>query len=240
MRGGGSERRKKTERASWIVFVLFEKQRYDLFSWGLVLFLTFASQNRIRQAKIRKGSISGANCTIIYIPISTCVVLEDKVRPSIRIRSRSCSSPLNLPLPYRDSWQIDWRFLIATWNGIIKRVSFHCTHRARFVLDRRAELKNSSDYFGSLRITGWRDTVPDTHRSEFLRACDARCKICNNDNKKDLGHSPVLKIGMAACLLIASHSYHFYFLRDTRHVDNMSLSCGILFAYAQRYGHILS
>lgn len=51
---GGSEGRKKTERASWIAFVLFEKQRYDLFSWGLVLFFTFASQNRIRQAEIRK------------------------------------------------------------------------------------------------------------------------------------------------------------------------------------------
>lgn len=52
--GGGVREGKRRKEQVGIVFVLFEKQRYDLFSWELVLFLIFASQNRIRQAKIRK------------------------------------------------------------------------------------------------------------------------------------------------------------------------------------------
>lgn len=213
--GERSEGRKKTERASWIVFVLLEKQRYDLFSWGLVLFLTFASQNRIRQAKIRKEYQWSKLHDYLY----SYLYLRRTRRQSPSVDPHSFPlvllSPQPSSLPYRDSWQIDWRFLIATWNGIIKRVSFHCTLRARFVLDCRAELKNSSDYFGSLRITGWRDTAPDTHRSEFLRACDARCKICHNDNEKDLGHGPVFK-NRNGSLFIDCFSY-LPFLFPQRH-----------------------
>lgn len=172
--GGGSEGRKKTERASWIVFVLFEKQRYDLLSWGLVYVLHLRFAESDSTSENTKGvSVEQIARLFIFLPLPASYSKTKSVRRSAFVPARG-SSPLNLPLPYRDSWQIDWRFLIATWNGIIKRVSFHCTLRARFVLDCRAELKNSSDYFGSLRITGWRDTVPDTHRSEFLRACDAK------------------------------------------------------------------
>lgn len=89
--GGVREGKRRKEQVGWYLF--YSKNNGTISSredWSC----SSPSLRRIGFDKRKyERSISGANCTIIYIPTSTCVVLEDKVRPSIRIRSRSCSSP---------------------------------------------------------------------------------------------------------------------------------------------------
>lgn len=171
MTKGGKKKGEKVEKRKFDG-IWFIRTAADFFLWGLFLFFTFTSRNRIRWARKRKEYQSSKLDDYLYSYLYLCRrqrEFEDEVRRSVLVHAHVFRSTFSSLIAIPD------KSIGRTSNGNDFAKWHNKTYLSvEFVSYSTVDLKKSSDY--SNRCIS-RDILPNTRRPKFLRASTQAVKF---------------------------------------------------------------